>query len=617
MRNRFFYPGVSVPLVLLSTLLALSGAGCQGGDACDENGANGLITVECSEQKLVEEGLDVLLDDRGGALAQWPEILPAGETLAEAFDPESPTVTLSADSRFYLADLSPGAMWNHGVMFVLVDVRTGEISIHFRSSYPRLSDGSVLFASENTLAADWAEVPGFPTVADALARLESSEARGSGDRAEPLVPSPPPVTSRVPGADDPRFANYPKLRPTEPDSLRLQRFQAQFELPQTDDEVSAALEECPKPDSCEGEGKKFALVVNGGRLYEGSTDEMATALRAKGYSTQSLSPKHPAVADSEGNRLATPANVRAAFQALAAQVTSCCDEVVVLFYAHGSPRGMMEINQLQDERLPGGGTQRIGHADGGDLSRADFKAGLDSLKTCQTKVFIQSCYAGSHLELGLNEISDAVASQGCLCRTVAVSSSARQESWGGPWDFTTKYAETGNFDESVKTAVKADQPWPDEPHKKVTRLVQSTDCFLCDDPDGDFLITAVEIKDNYSDPNQADTDGDGLPDGYEREIGSSPRDTDSDDDNLSDADEVERGTSPINEDTDGDGLKDKHELFVECDPLDSDSDDDGLTDGQEVLTYNTNPRNKDTDGDTAEDGYEVERGTDPRDPNSF
>lgn len=57
-------------------------------------------------------------------------------------------------------------------------------------------------------------------------------------------------------------------------------------------------------------------------------------------------------------------------------------------------------------------------------------------------------------------------------------------------------------------------------------------------------------------------------------------------------------------DTDGDGLTDRHELEIGTDPRDPDTDDDGLTDGQEVLQWKTNPLDPDTDMDMLKDGYD-------------
>jgi subtilisin family serine protease len=117
------------------------------------------------------------------------------------------------------------------------------------------------------------------------------------------------------------------------------------------------------------------------------------------------------------------------------------------------------------------------------------------------------------------------------------------------------------------------------------------------DPDGDGL-TNLEEYENDTDPRNADTDGDGMPDGWEVEHGLDPLDPDDalldwDNDGLSNLEEYLRGTNPNLSDTDG----------------------DGLSDGDEVHKFGTDPMRADTDGDGYSDGVEVAAGTDPLDPN--
>ncbi len=87
---------------------------------------------------------------------------------------------------------------------------------------------------------------------------------------------------------------------------------------------------------------------------------------------------------------------------------------------------------------------------------------------------------------------------------------------------------------------------------------------------------------------------------------------DTDGDGLTDTDEDDLGTDPNDADTDDDGLIDGDEVNIHAtDPTDADSDDDGLTDSEEVNTFGTDPNDPDTDGDGLTDGEEVEFGTDP------
>jgi TolB protein len=88
---------------------------------------------------------------------------------------------------------------------------------------------------------------------------------------------------------------------------------------------------------------------------------------------------------------------------------------------------------------------------------------------------------------------------------------------------------------------------------------------------------------------EQDTDGDGLTDQREAELGTNPNNPDTDNDRLNDGDEVRLGTNPLNPDT----------------------DNDRLIDGEEVR-LGTDPRNPDTDGDGIIDGLDL----DPRDPNN-
>jgi len=116
-----------------------------------------------------------------------------------------------------------------------------------------------------------------------------------------------------------------------------------------------------------------------------------------------------------------------------------------------------------------------------------------------------------------------------------------------------------------------------------------------------------------------DTDGDGLTDAEEEELGTDPMNADTDGDGLTDGDEVNNyETDPLNADTDGDGLNDGAEVNSHgTDPLNPDSDDDGLSDGAEVNQHRTDPMNADSDGDGLTDGEEVnDYGTDPNNPNS-
>ncbi|NLF99772.1 MAG: hypothetical protein GX565_06430, partial [Lentisphaerae bacterium] len=146
----------------------------------------------------------------------------------------------------------------------------------------------------------------------------------------------------------------------------------------------------------------------------------------------------------------------------------------------------------------------------------------------------------------------------------------------------------------------------------------------------------------FTDPLDPDTDGDGLPDGWEHENGSDPLavdagDLDPDADGLTNAQERQLGTLLLNADTDGDGMSDGWEVrhgfnprTVQADgthgagddpdgdnlanlgesrhnsdPFDEDTDGDDLEDGDEVNVHGTSPLRPDTDGDGLADGEEA------------
>jgi hypothetical protein len=156
------------------------------------------------------------------------------------------------------------------------------------------------------------------------------------------------------------------------------------------------------------------------------------------------------------------------------------------------------------------------------------------------------------------------------------------------------------------------------------------------DTDCDGLSDAEELSTTYAqrrqtDPTNADTDGDGIPDGVEVGRTSSvdarctsfvgdadpatrtdPTNRDSDGDGLADGVEdanrngrVDPGeTDPDRPDSDGDGLSDGSEVALGTNPVLRDTDGDGIPDGIEVNVTHTSPTNPDTDGDGLPDGAE-------------
>lgn len=131
----------------------------------------------------------------------------------------------------------------------------------------------------------------------------------------------------------------------------------------------------------------------------------------------------------------------------------------------------------------------------------------------------------------------------------------------------------------------------------------------------------VDIYDCFS----QDSDGDGIPDNFEKYIyGTNPKAADSDGGGVSDFDELLNGTNPLDakddkavkvKEDDNDGMPADWEIQHGLDPYNAadaneDPDGDGLTNLDE-FKYGTDPFVADTDGGGVNDGDEVIHGTDP------
>ncbi len=116
-----------------------------------------------------------------------------------------------------------------------------------------------------------------------------------------------------------------------------------------------------------------------------------------------------------------------------------------------------------------------------------------------------------------------------------------------------------------------------------------------------------------------DTDGDGLDNEAEKNLGTDPnvadftlQGQDTDRDSVPDVLEIKLGWNINNSDTDGDGLGDGAEMELLAGGI-KDDDNDGLSEADEVQ-YGTDPKNPDSDGDGFKDGVEVQGGYNPKGP---
>ena len=145
-----------------------------------------------------------------------------------------------------------------------------------------------------------------------------------------------------------------------------------------------------------------------------------------------------------------------------------------------------------------------------------------------------------------------------------------------------------------------------------------------DDPDSDALSNLIEYQIG-TDPNDSDTDDDGMPDGWEDQYNLKPYNAvdaqqDNDGDGLTNLQEYTHSSDPTDsdEDSDSDGLPDAWEYYYwpnDALTVHSPAQDTDVDDANNLIEYNigTDPSDADTDNDGMEDGWEYTYGFDPLD----
>lgn len=385
---------------------------------------------------------------------------------------------------------------------------------------------------------------------------------------------------------------------------------------------------CPKVACIDGAPpKKFALIIDGHNTLDFNPNSVGLydILKGLGYEITFLTPRfQEAGYKGKANGTTTLPAIKAEFEALGAKAR-CCDDVVIAFFAHGwsglavfpPDKAAEEAKKWNPDKDPGKwhpslslnpyeksktSGKEAGDKKGGSLTYNKLAKWLDLIKSCDVKVYINSCYSGSFQGLKNPKRRD-----NCYCRTVYTSSKPELVSYG-PSSFISGYGEVPNkkgdptsfhgvFVKAVNNQKNKVKKLEERTGKKLrildTPQIYEGDIVLCVDSDGDNLCDGLESF-YGTDPQVADSDGDGVSDGQEVSDGTKPLIRDSDGDKLSDGEEKKMGTNPNKQDTDGDGLNDKQEMFAGTNPLNSDTDGDGFSDGEELLRLHTNPLSANT-----------------------
>lgn len=113
------------------------------------------------------------------------------------------------------------------------------------------------------------------------------------------------------------------------------------------------------------------------------------------------------------------------------------------------------------------------------------------------------------------------------------------------------------------------------------------------------------VKNQITNNSSATTTPDDDDDEPDTATGTTPAPVEDPDD-----DEPDEGPAAV-VDSDGDGLSNDEEIELGTSVAKSDTDADGLGDKEEIKVYDTDPKDPDTDGDGFKDGEEVRNGYNP------
>lgn len=548
------------------------------------------VVKEDAEAFVLEKIIPAVSD--GDVIAyQWPETFKPGDIVSNGEGEFSYTAT---GNTFVLwIDEYPGALFAHPTKTILIDSETGNFTIK--------------------------ETQWWPTVNGVgLWGLQSER-----DKIETQIHS--------------------EQEPSSAKDLSLSKSLAAKQAPVEKKEEVKPVEvaegpSCPEvPCFCGREAERYCLIVNGYEDPKGTYEEeedgfkglvikdsfgesesnaMVDLMKSKMGcgDIQYLSPYHGKegfASKGKSTAVTNLKNLQAAFAKIAEKI-DCCDEILLFVNAHGSEQGSFTLNPPHREKivLGGGKTEEkeFGDPGGTSLTSDEFKGLLDSLKSCQIKVILETCYSGAQIE----NLSQPSRGGGCHCLTLYTSSAKDQVTWGNTFSNAFRKALSGgaaSLDEAFDKAKQETEEETSDMSSKQTPQRSNTPPDSCSDNDGDKL-TAGKEGDLKTNPDKKDTDGDGVDDYKELKLGLDPLNPDSDKDMVNDGQELIDKTDPKKPDTDNDGLIDGYEKFGGTNPKDPDTDDDIIFDGDEIKK-GTDPLKPDTDGDRLDDGEEDSLGTDP------
>jgi hypothetical protein len=496
-----------------------------------------LESIDCAAEILINAGIRSETLANNWNVYQWKEEVTQLTQVEIAEVGNKKTFSVPERGFLFFIDHHPGALYDHPTEVLFVTSFTGQVLRYGFNGPPEIY-GVRYFANNRDLNFPAYLPVGFP-------RYQNTQAILSLVATPSLFTTPLDLTLNKIMFEDPvkldndvrkndiDWTKFSKKKGEFEDEFKERVF-GYYEKAQSEKQARAELLKCRCNKKVE---KTHTVVINGFQASDqrNTLDNLARELVSQGRNVTYLRSKpsefiHDGVDVKETNFL----QLEMLFGKLASNVQDCCDEVEVFIGGHGKKNGGIDLNSFSREEIYNGNVsfvppryENIGTKAGRVVKTQTLKKWLNKIKSCRVRVFIDSCYSGTLLAQGLNKLDGSMIDQGCHCRTVMTTASKRQLGYRTDVDTLTKSLkeEKGKLLYAFfNYQTKMEDYFGDEySTKRRSPLVQSTDCLLCKDHDGDGLLTGVELKGEYSDPTIKDTDKDGLNDAAEYESGTNPR----------------------------------------------------------------------------------------------